>query len=169
MHDSRNRWLTALLAIAIATPVASAARADVQVNLTAQRVVHDTQGHDVLVAGDQARPGELLEYRAVYRNTGSRNVQKLMATLPIPQGMEYVPSTAAPALVLASTDGRKFEPVPLQRKVRLTDGREVMRDVPAGEYRWLRWPIGTLPGRGERLVQARVRVSSLVAVSNSRH
>jgi uncharacterized repeat protein (TIGR01451 family) len=155
--------MVAFLAAVLASSLAVAAEAEVQVDLTAQRVVRDAQGKETLVVGDQAKPGEILEYRAVYRNAGSGNVQKLMATLPIPVGMEYVPRTATPTPVMASVDGHRYEAVPLQRKVRLSDGREALRDVPVSEYRFLRWAVGTLPGKGEQAVRARVRVAPLVA------
>jgi uncharacterized repeat protein (TIGR01451 family) len=169
LHSTTRRLAAVLFAAALATPIAALAQAEVQVNLTAHRVSNDAQGKEVLAAGDQAKPGELLEYLAVYRNAGDASVQKLMATLPIPQGMEYVPQTAVPAPVMASVDGKTYSPVPLKRKVRLTDGREVVRDVPASEYRFLRWAIGTLPGRQEQAVRARVRVAPLVAASDDRH
>jgi hypothetical protein len=88
-------------------------------------------------------------------------VKELAATLPVPRGMEFLPRTAAPEPILASLDGKTFEPVPLQRRVRLANGREVTRDVPAAEYRFLRWSLGTLGARETRTVAARVRVSPL--------
>jgi len=57
-------------------------------------------------------------------------------------------------------DGHTFESIPLMRKVKLDDGREVMREVPAAEYRFLRWSLGTLGAHGQQSVRARVRVST---------
>src|SRR5689334_11247030 len=50
----------------------------VAVELTAKRVTKD-QGKEVLVAADEAKPGELLEYRALYRNDGATEAKGLMA------------------------------------------------------------------------------------------
>jgi len=87
-------------------------------------------------------------------------VRQLVATLPIPAGVEYQPTSARPAVVLASLDGKSFAPIPLKRTVRLPDGREVTREIPASEYRWLRWTIGSLAPKSSEIVRARVRVSA---------
>jgi uncharacterized repeat protein (TIGR01451 family) len=130
------------------------------VNLTAHRVTSGSNGREVLAPGDKARPGEVVEYQALYTNVSTDGVRQLVATLPIPDGMEYLPSTAVPAQVQASLDGNSFAAVPLRRKVKLADGREVMRDVPTSEYRWLRWTLGSLEGNGQETVRARVRVNA---------
>lgn len=146
------------LLLVIATPL-FAASGDVRVSLTAQRVSKDANGKTVMESGDQARPGDVLEYRVRYSNESASGVSRLMATLPIPVGMEYLPKTAQPAKVEASLDGRTFAAVPLMRKVRLASGKEVMKEVPASEYRQLRWAIGDLSAHGAQTVTARVRVA----------
>ncbi len=143
-------------AVSFAAPSAHAA-GGVTVQLTAQRVTQ-AQGREVLAPADQAHPGETLEYRAVYRNAAEREARGLAATLPIPLGTHYLPGTASPGRVEASLDGRSFAPVPLTRRERTPDGRSVVREVPASEYRALRWPLGVLASRKERAVSARVRI-----------
>jgi hypothetical protein len=155
----RGLPLALLFALAVAAPSAATTASGVQVSLTAHRVTQDTNGKEILVAGDKAQPGEVVEYQALYTNENDGNVRQMVATLPIPKGMEYLPRTASPARVQASLDGRSFAPVPLRRTVRLSDGREVVREVPASEYRWLRWTIGDLAGHARQTVRARVRVS----------
>lgn len=160
------RRMLALACVAVATfaPALAFADGDVNVALTAQRVTL-VEGKEVLVSADQARPGDVIEYRVVYRNDGRSSVRDLNATLPVPGGLEYLPKTAAPAVVLASTDGRTFAPVPLVRKARTADGREEVREVPLSEYRALRWPIGSLAAKESRTVRARVRVTPLPGVA----
>ena len=87
----------------------------------------------------------------------------------MPNGLEYLPKTAAPAVVLASTDGRSFAAVPLVRTERTTDGREVVREVPLSEYRALRWSIGTLAAKESRTVVARMRGAPLASVAVNAH
>ncbi|MFN8586648.1 MAG: hypothetical protein U0704_02515 [Candidatus Eisenbacteria bacterium] len=130
----------------------------VHVALTAQRV-QVVNGHETLVAADQAKPGETLVYRVTCSNDGRETVKSVMATLPIPSGLEYLPRTAAPAVVQASLDGRTFAPVPLVRRTRDANGREVVVEVPASEYRFLRWSVGTLAPKASRTVTARARVA----------
>lgn len=174
-----HRFVRLTLAITIAaaaggvTPPAFAApspaapvKGSVAVELTAQRVTK-AQGKEVLVPADQAKPGELLEYRALYRNDGAGDAKGLMATLPIPRGTEYVAGSALPGRVEASLDGRTFAPVPLKRTVKTPDGRTVEQDVPVAEYRALRWPLGVLASRAQRTVSARVRVETTTVAVNA--
>ena len=158
MH--RFRFFARVLAVAAAVSfVATAARAEdsVTVQLTANRVTK-TQGRESLAPAEQARPGETLEYRAVYRNNGAAEARHVTATLPIPRGTAYVPGSASPSRVEASLDGTRFAAVPLTRVVRGADGRDVVREVPVSEYRALRWPLGSLASRQTRAVTARVRI-----------
>ena len=157
MH--RSRFFACAAAVTTAVWLTAVAHADnsVTVQLTAKRVTK-AQGHESLTPAEQARPGETLEYRAVYRNDGAAEARHLAATLPIPRGTTYVPGSASPAGVQASLDGSKFAAVPLTRVVRGADGREVVREVPVSEYRALRWPLGSLASRQTRAVTARVRI-----------
>ena len=177
MH--RSIRLTLAIAIAAAASVAArpahAAKADpakpavgsVAVELSANRVTK-AQGKEVLVPAEEAKPGELLEYRALYRNDGAGEAKGLMATLPIPRGTQYVAGSALPRRVEASLDGRTFAPVPLKRTVKTPDGRTVVQEVPVAEYRALRWPLGALPAKEQRTVSARVRVEPTPVAENSR-
>ena len=158
MHRSiRSTLALALAMAALAAASVAHAAGGVTVELTANRVTK-SQGRDVLAPAEQARPGDLLEYRARYKNDGKAEARGLAATLPIPRGTRYVPGTALPSRVEASLDGHTFAPVPLTRKVRLADGRTVTREVPVSEYVALRWPLGALPASQSREVTARVRI-----------
>lgn len=161
MHAFLRRSLVlTLVTVASFAPALVFASSPVTVALTAQRVTVEN-GRESLGSAAAARPGEVLQYRAVYRNDGTTSVRSLMATLPIPAGLEYLPRTAAPAVVLASVDGTTYAPVPLVRRVRTADGREVVREIPPSEYRFLRWSIGTLSPKESRTVVARARVAPL--------
>jgi uncharacterized repeat protein (TIGR01451 family) len=155
----QRRLRVALAFLLLSAAPVLAGPKDVQVSLTAHRVAADANGQTTLEPGDQARPGDVIEYRVRYSNQAPTGVRRLVATLPIPKGMEYLPRTAHPARVEASLDGRSFAPVPLTRKVRLANGREVVREVPPSEYRQLRWTLGDLAAHGSETVTARVRVS----------
>lgn len=168
MHrDVRSLLVLALAgAVSFTAPPARAA-GSVSVKLTAQRVTR-VQGRDVLASAESARPGETLEYRAVYVNTGAADARGLTATLPIPAGTSYLPGSANPARVEASLDGRTFAVVPLVRRERTADGRTVVREVPVSEYRALRWPLGTLSSHKERAVTARVRIQPTAVAALTR-
>src|SRR5262245_7766359 len=167
MYRSIRRTLAILTATAagVAGP-ARAGEGSVAVELTANKVTK-SQGKEVLVPADKAHPGELIEYRALYRNDGKGEARGLMATLPIPLGTQYVPGSALPRVVQASLDGRSFAPAPLKRVEKLPDGRTVEREVPVAEYRALRWPLGALPAKQSRTVTARVRIEPTPVAANT--
>jgi uncharacterized repeat protein (TIGR01451 family) len=167
-----DRPIRHILALGLAVtlfsvPAIAQAAGDVQISLKAQRVAVE-RGHEVRVSADQAKPGDVIEYDATYVNTGSAPVQGVLATLPVPAGLEYLPKTAAPARLEASLDGQTYAPVPLTRKVKRADGREETREVPAAEYRSLRWTIGALAAKQSVRVVARMRVSPLETVAAAR-
>jgi uncharacterized repeat protein (TIGR01451 family) len=172
MHGWIRRFVAAAtVAATAATATALVARADgdVAVALAAQRVVTQSGGREALASAEQAKPGDVIEYRATYHNSGAAGVRQLAATLPIPAGSEYIARSASPAPSLASLDGHTYSALPLKRRVRLADGREVMQEVPAREYRSLRWTLGNLPARGERTVRARVRVEGTPVAAAVQH
>jgi uncharacterized repeat protein (TIGR01451 family) len=143
---------------AAAQPEAS--KDPLSVTLTLQRVTKGPQGQESLAPADHVRPGELLEYRAVYTNRGDRRLDGVVATLPVPDGMEYQAGTASPSKALAATGDGKFGPEPLVRKARKPDGTDAVEPVPYGDYRALRWQVGALEPKQSTTVSARVRVSA---------
>lgn len=168
MHRTFTRLLAVVaFATALLAPAAALAGSDVSVTLSAQRVTV-SQGKESLSPAAEVKPGELVEYRAVYRNSGKDAARQLLATLPVPAGMELVGRTASPAKFEASLDGRTFAPVPLTRRVKQADGRIVTREIPVTEYRALRWTLGTLGSNASRTVSARMRVQSVPLAAATR-
>jgi uncharacterized repeat protein (TIGR01451 family) len=157
----RGTWrcLVAVVAAGLATAAWAADAGPVTVELTARRISTAPSGEEVFLPGNAARPGDVVEYVAVYRNTGRTGIRNVEATLPVPAGMEYVPTGAVRPPAAASLDGRTYRPVPLTRVVTLPDGRKETRTVPYAEYRYLRWTIGELAGGGSTALRARARVT----------
>lgn len=54
-----------------------------------------------------AAPGDLLEYRAEYRNTGKTALENVVLTLPLPDRSSFVSGSAQPAAVMASTSDKR--------------------------------------------------------------
>lgn len=161
--------VAAFAAAALLVPTLVLAEGGVTVELSASRLVTTSAGHETMAPADHAKPGEILEYRATYHNTGAAGVSQLEATLPIPAGTEYQAKTADPAPAMASLDGHSFAPLPLTRRVRLADGHEVTREIPASEYRALRWSFDTLGPRAQKTVRARVKVTSGPVAALTQH
>lgn len=143
-----------------AVPSWSADQQEISVQLTAQRVEKNSQGREVLSPGDVAKPGEIIEYRIVYKNNGKDVVRNLQGILPIPAEMEYLSGTSIPANVSASLDGKTFGKIPMFRSVKLADGSLVTREVPPSEYRALRWSLPDLVPGNEITVRARTRIKN---------
>lgn len=128
------------------------------ITLTAQKVLN-TAGKESFSAADKVKPGDVVEYRASYANVSKVPVSGLSATLPVPKGMEYLKDSARPATVLATVDGKLYQPVPLKHKVKDKTGKEVVQLVPLSDYRSLRWGVGAIPAGKAWLVSARMQVA----------
>ena len=125
--------------------------------LEARKVVRAADGTESFAAAESAKPGDVIEYVATYRNTGKQPIRNLEATLPIPQNTELVDSSARPAGAKASLDAKTFADMPLKRRV-VRDGKPVDEAVPVREYRSLRWYAAELPADKVATYSARVKV-----------
>jgi uncharacterized repeat protein (TIGR01451 family) len=131
----------------------------VAVVLTQSKVVKDAQGREQLVDASSVKPGDIVEYRAVYTNNTGKPVTGLVADLPIPEGLEYQPRSAKPGanLVQAAAKDAVFGPEPLVRKA----AGNKTEPVPYADYRSLRWTLGQLPANGSTAVSARAKVETV--------
>ena len=149
------------LAASIIIGTAPSARAQqakdpVTVALVAKKVVN-AEGAETLAAAEAIKPGDTLQYEAVYRNGSTGAIRNLFATIPVPEGLALVAESAAPAGALASTDGTNFQPMPLMRAVRQADGTIEKQPVALTEYRALRWSIAQLAAGDRTTVRLRAR------------
>jgi uncharacterized repeat protein (TIGR01451 family) len=143
-----------------ATNVAKAKKQEpLTVTLTANKVMKDVNGKEIFAKADKVKPGDTVEYRASYANVSKAGLSAVVATLPIPKGMEYIDRTANPAAATATVDGAKYEPVPLKRMGKDKAGKQVATLVPVSEYRALRWSLGNMQSGKVLIVSARVHVA----------
>ena len=145
------------VASAIALPLKAAPKNDLEIGLVAQRVVQEGMA-EKLVDQSDIEPGQVIQYTAAYRNRSERTLAHLAPTLPIPHGTEFIPESAHPLPAEASIDGKTFEPYPIRRSHKLSNGLEVLVDVPASSYRALRWTAGDLTPSSTFTTSARVRI-----------
>lgn len=117
-------------------------------------------GHEQLKPATSARPGDLLQYRADYTNSGDQPAGHLLASLPVPAGTSLMTAGIAPAGAQASQDGTHFAPMPLMHDVTGKDGKVRQEPVPMSAIRALRWDLGTLAPKQTRSVQIRVHVNT---------
>lgn len=154
-------WLVAGIALSSISFAQQVMAADVvAVKLDVKKVVVDSDGREVLQQADVAKPGDVLEYTAVYRNNAKKGIKNLEATLPLPPHTEYLPNTARSNDARAALGGDVYQTMPLKRKVKQADGKEVEQLIPYAEYRSLRWYPGELAAGQELKFSARVRVAS---------
>jgi len=158
MRNSMGAVLTTLALVAVAGPGAYAQSPGqpLETRLVASKVVV-VEGRETLVEATSAKPGDVIEYTATYRNAGKDPVKGLVATLPIPSQTEFIPRTARPARAMASADAITYADIPLMRTV-TRDGKPVEEPVPYREYRAIRWSAGELGGGKTASFTARVRV-----------
>ena len=160
--------VVSLMALSAVAPAAAAEKAALTSELQVWNVVKKADGAEALLPAQSVKPGDVLQYTAVYRNADSRAVSRLVASLPIPAGTELVPASTLPREVLASLDGKVYAAAPLMRKLRRADGQMVDVPVPLTEYRYLRWPEQQIAAGASFSTSARVRVvSSLASTSTS--
>lgn len=138
-----------------------------------RQVVVDDQGREHLRSAAKAKPGDVLEYQVTYNNGSRQSISNVVATLPIPEGTQYVEGSAYPRQVEASLDGKEFHQVPLmrdRRTGRLFGGdapwpiRSRGEHVPLVDYRTLRWQIQSI--RPQKYVVTRARASLLDATTS---
>lgn len=152
------RAFSALVLIATAS-VAGAQQSNnpLATKLEARKIVRGADGKESSAPADAAKPGDVIEYVATYRNTGKQPLRNLEATLPIPHNTEFVPGSANPANARASLDAKSFAAMPLKRTT-TKDGKTVEMLVPVRDYRALRWPAVELPADKTATFTARVKV-----------
>ncbi|HEY0684209.1 MAG TPA: hypothetical protein VGD45_17885 [Steroidobacter sp.] len=161
-------FLTLLVTLSALLPQQIFAAEPLTASLEAHKVVAVTNGKEQLTSAAEAKPGDVIEYRATYKNVSKAPLHSVMATLPVPAtGVELMLNSATPAGVEASIEGTQFAPVPLKRLVKMPDGTHQQQLVPATEYRFLRWPLGDLPAGASKTVSARVRVTNEPTLTTS--
>lgn len=177
MGRSRAWWLAgALMVVSIALVLTlspargqpaqapGTPRADaLAIELAQSRIVVGADGREQQLPADTIRPGDVVEYRALYRNRSAQPLTGVVATLPLPTGLEYLPRSAGQGgrqVEAAASDGR-YAAEPLVRKVLQPDGRTRDVPVPYADYRSLRWQLGRLQPGDAVVVTARAQVSPL--------
>jgi len=142
------------------TAAGTAAKPDVESVLSSKKVTVGADKKEALTDAKNVKPGEVIEYQVTYTNKGKAAVTGLTASLPIPEGTEFIRASAKPAAGVKATVGDgKFDAIPLKRKVKTPDGKEVEQEVPLAQYKALQWALGELPAGKSTTVTARVRIA----------
>jgi uncharacterized repeat protein (TIGR01451 family) len=155
-----NGALVLAFTLTAAFPLFAADKEGIVVDMKHQKIVKGADGKEKSASAESAKPGDVIEYKAVYRNNGKIAATDVLATIPVPLGTEYLPGSAKPAKVMASLDGKEYASVPLKREVTLPSGKKEMRAVPYEEYRFIRWELKSLDPGKSTAVSLRVRLAT---------
>ncbi|MDB5947320.1 MAG: hypothetical protein JWQ33_2346 [Ramlibacter sp.] len=138
------RLSAVVLALAFSCSVHAEAR--LKSELVAEKLVRQASGEIATVPAKDVRPGDLVVYTAHYKNYGDETAKAVVATVPVPPGMDYQGTPQGAKLVpsSASIDGTTFAAIPLTRKVKTAQGKELVQEIPLSEYRALRWNVAEL-------------------------
>lgn len=164
LFQLRSLQFAAAFLVALALPVRAAPPA-VSASLSVMRIDRTADGIETKNVADRAKPGDLLEYVATYSNTTGEAKRDFTTTIPVPAGTDYIAGSAKPIPQLASTDGIAFSPLPLMREVRGPQGTTIRQEVPAAEYRAVRWINASLNNGQQITPSIRVRVSPVATAA----
>ncbi len=141
-----------LTTVVQAAPTATGAKKEpLQVKLEQFKVVVEN-GKENLISAERVTPGEVVEYRATYKNVSSAPIRNLVAIVPVPQGLEYQNKTATPAATAEATiDNVTFGSLPLMDAA-------TKRPIPTQQYKSLRWKLQELAADKSIVVSARMKV-----------
>jgi uncharacterized repeat protein (TIGR01451 family) len=142
------------------SPADSASPLDI--TLTVKKIVR-VHGQERRLDASHAEPGDILEYRAEYKNIGAAPLSALSATLPLPEHTVLVAGSAYPAGAEASTRSAKNRFAPLSSRESDEQAVGNDRDSSAAKYAVLRWSIEKLTPGKVAAVGARVRVDNAVS------
>lgn len=117
--------------------------------MVALHVSVDQNGSETLMAQEEVVPGDVLEYKLTYENTGSNALSGLVVSVPVPYATRYVSEsakTSTPGTFEVSIDqGLTWQSPPVYRST--LSGDEL---VPASEYDFVRWLPSTAINSGEK-------------------
>jgi uncharacterized repeat protein (TIGR01451 family) len=128
-------------------------------------LVSVVDGKTVKTPAVDAKPGDVIEYRATYANNSKAPIERLLALVPIPEGTTLIEKSISPEAASASVDAVTFAPVPLVRTIKLANGTTRTEAVPLSDYRSVRWALTNIAAGQPVTVSVNVRVNSLPSLA----
>jgi len=107
--------------------------------------VDKVENGENLVAADEIKAGDTVEYQLTYTNNMGESITKLKPELPVPQGMKLVAETATPSLTGAALEAQgSIQALPIRTRYQLPNGKTVTRDVTPDQFKRLQWMVNRL-------------------------
>jgi uncharacterized repeat protein (TIGR01451 family) len=144
----------------------SASQAPLGITLTVKKIVV-LGGEERQLDASHAEPGDILEYRAAYKNSGNTELNELSVTLPLPEHTRFISDSAFPVGYKISTRLAKeiFMPPDAKENTEKTAGKSGvgnnMMPGAGNPYGALRWTIEKLAPGQTVVVGVRVRVDGV--------
>jgi uncharacterized repeat protein (TIGR01451 family) len=113
-------------------------------------------------AADDVLPGDVVRYALRFTNTQTQAVRNVVFSNPVPQGLRYVPGSAAAdatnaAITFSIDGGRTFSTQPMIEVVE--DGERRSVPAPARMYTHVRWTVeGWIQPQGQVTAEFRAEL-----------
>ena len=172
MYSSNTRWFNRfLLAGAIFFSLSALSEGSLQSRMEALLVITQVDGKETFATAKSVEPGQVIEYRTVYSNSGVSPISNLSVVGPVPAGTRYLDKSATSSVTHvfeASIDGgSSWHTEPLMRTVTQADGSKTQEVVPPEEYSHVRWKAAEAIARNSRQ-EYRYRVFVLPTEDNAK-
>ncbi len=172
MYSSKTKWLNRiLLAGAMFFSLSALSEGALQSRMEALVVTTQADGRETFDIATSVEPGQVIEYRTVYSNSGDASISNLAVVGPVPAGTRYLGKSASSSVAHvfeASIDGgNSWHKEPLLRTVTQADGSKKQEVVPPEEYSHVRWKAAEAIARNSRQ-EYRYRVLVLPTEDNAR-
>ena len=144
MYSNKTRWVIRfLIAGLMFFSLSALSLGALQSRMQAYVVMADVDGKESFDLAKSVEPGQVIEYRTVYSNSGNSSITGLAVVGPVPAGTRYLGNSATGSVTHvfeASIDGgASWHSEPLVRYVRQADGRKKREVIPPEEYTHVRW------------------------------
>lgn len=124
--------------------VAAASNGPVSSSLTAYAVTKDEEGNEAFTQADSVKPGQLIEYRIIYKNESAEPLSSFVINGDVPEATQFV-AASANSSVAATFEVEVFDlgwvTPPAFREVTRADGTVERVAVPASDYSAVRWKL----------------------------
>ena len=144
MCRKKGNWISKLLLTgAMFFSLSAFSEGALQSHMKAFVVTPQADGSESFEVAKSVEPGQVIEYRTVYSNSGDSIISGLAVVGPVPPGTRYLGESASSDVTHefeASIDGgTSWHNEPLVRMVRQPDGSDKEVVIPPQEYTHVRW------------------------------
>lgn len=160
----KEKGMKYLLVCLLLLPSLAWAAPDIQVSITAEKVVvveKDGKQVEKRVSATDVVPGDVIVYTLQYENKGDEAAQNVVLNDPIPQGTSYIVASAFGPLaeVRFSVDGKTFKKPSLLTYTVNKNGKTEQRKASPEQYTHIRWIVKKIPAGKSGVVGFRVKVN----------